>query len=78
MIKSTARSGVVVDLAHDVDLSQQDDKLHEECGVAAIPLSAFYAEQPVTNVVRLCYAKQAETIAAGLAGLVRAKAMFGA
>jgi amidophosphoribosyltransferase len=36
MIKSTARSGVVVDLAHDVDLSQPDDKLHEECGVAAI------------------------------------------
>ncbi|HVV43757.1 MAG TPA: hypothetical protein VHC72_01085, partial [Bryobacteraceae bacterium] len=29
MIKSTARSGVVVDLS-------QDDKLHEECGVAAI------------------------------------------
>jgi len=36
MIKSTARSGVVVDLARDVDLSPQDDKLHEECGVAAI------------------------------------------
>jgi N-succinyldiaminopimelate aminotransferase len=48
-----------------------------EAGVAAIPLSAFYAEQPVTNVVRLCYAKRAETIAAGLAGLVKAKALFG-
>jgi aspartate/methionine/tyrosine aminotransferase len=48
-----------------------------EAGVAAIPLSAFYAEQPVTNVVRLCYAKQPETIAAGLAGLVKAKALFG-
>jgi amidophosphoribosyltransferase len=35
MIKSTARSGVVVDLSQEVVLSG-DDKLHEECGVAAI------------------------------------------
>ena len=47
-----------------------------EAGVAAIPLSAFYAEAPVTNVIRLCYAKQAETIAAGIDGLARAKALF--
>lgn len=48
----------------------------EECGVAAIPLSAFFAEAPVTNVVRLCFAKKPETIAAGVAGLARAKALF--
>jgi aspartate/methionine/tyrosine aminotransferase len=48
----------------------------EECGVAAIPLSAFYAEAPVTNVVRLCFAKKPETIAKGVAGLARARALF--
>ena len=48
----------------------------EECGVAAIPLSAFYAEAPVTNVVRLCFAKKPETIAKGVAGLAMARALF--
>ena len=48
-----------------------------EAGVAAIPLSAFYAEDPVTNVIRLCYAKKAETIEAGIAALERARALFG-
>lgn len=49
-----------------------------ECGVAAIPVSAFYAEKPVTNVIRLCFAKQPETIAAGVAGLARARSLMGA
>ena len=44
--------------------------------MAAIPLSAFYAEAPVTNVVRLCFAKQAETIDKGVAGLARARALL--
>jgi N-succinyldiaminopimelate aminotransferase len=48
----------------------------EECGVAAIPLSAFYAEAPVTNVVRLCFAKKPETIEKGVAGLAKARALF--
>jgi aspartate/methionine/tyrosine aminotransferase len=47
-----------------------------EAGVAAIPLSAFYAEAPVTNVIRLCYAKKPETIEAGIAALARARALF--
>lgn len=47
-----------------------------ECGVAAIPLSAFYAEAPVTNVVRLCFAKQPGTIAKGVAGLAKARTLF--
>jgi N-succinyldiaminopimelate aminotransferase len=47
-----------------------------EAGVAAIPLSAFYAENPVTNVIRLCYAKKAETIEAGVAALARARMLF--
>jgi N-succinyldiaminopimelate aminotransferase len=47
-----------------------------EAGVAAIPLSAFYAENPVTNVIRLCYAKKVETIDAGIAALARARALL--
>jgi aspartate/methionine/tyrosine aminotransferase len=33
-------------------------RLVEEGGVAAIPLSAFYGERPVTHLARLCFAKQ--------------------
>ncbi|MDF2996259.1 MAG: aminotransferase [Xanthobacteraceae bacterium] len=36
--------------------------LVEERGVAAIPLSAFYAEDPVRNVVRFCFAKHDATL----------------
>ncbi len=47
-----------------------------ECGVAAIPVSAFYAEQPVTNVIRLCFAKRVETRAAGVAALAEARRRY--
>ena len=40
--------------------------LIEEAGVATIPVSAFYVEAPVTNVVRLCFAKQDSTLDAAL------------
>jgi aspartate/methionine/tyrosine aminotransferase len=30
--------------------------------VAAIPVSAFYEDQPVSSVVRFCFAKKDETI----------------
>ena len=33
-----------------------------EEGVAAIPVSAFYAETPVRSIVRLCFAKQDRTL----------------
>jgi N-succinyldiaminopimelate aminotransferase len=52
------------------------DRAVRECGVAAIPVSAFYAEDPVASVVRLCFAKREETIAAGLAGLEKARRLF--
>ena len=47
-----------------------------EAGVAAIPVSAFYAEAPVTSVVRLCFAKKAETLEAGIERLGKARALF--
>jgi N-succinyldiaminopimelate aminotransferase len=46
-------------------------KLIETCGVAAIPVSAFYAENHVRNVVRFCFAKHDATLDAGLARLDR-------
>ncbi len=45
------------------------DRLVRAAGVAAIPVSAFYAEKPVTTIVRLCHAKNAATIDAALARL---------
>jgi aspartate/methionine/tyrosine aminotransferase len=52
------------------------DHAVRECGVAAVPVSAFYAEEPVTSVVRLCFAKREETLAKGIEGLARARAHF--
>jgi N-succinyldiaminopimelate aminotransferase len=58
-------------------LGETDDlefckRLVTEHGVAAIPVSAFYAEHPVRNVVRLCFSKNDQTLDAGLERLARA------
>jgi aspartate/methionine/tyrosine aminotransferase len=45
----------------------------ENAGVAVIPLSAFAEQQPVRNLVRLCFGKKDETIDAGVAAMARAK-----
>lgn len=37
-------------------------RLVEEARVASIPVSAFYAEESVTSVVRFCFAKRFETL----------------
>jgi aspartate/methionine/tyrosine aminotransferase len=60
-------------------LGESDDvafckRLVREHGVAAIPVSAFYADRAVRNVVRFCFAKKQATLDAALerlAGLVR-------
>lgn len=41
----------------------------ERAGVAVIPLSAFYEEQPARHLVRLCFAKRDGTIDAGLGAM---------
>ena len=43
--------------------------LIEHAGVAAIPLSAFYAEPPKRPLIRFCFAKQDETLTRALARL---------
>lgn len=47
------------------------DWLVREAGVASIPVSAFYAEAPVTNIVRLCFAKADATLDAALERMAR-------
>ncbi|TVR06407.1 MAG: aminotransferase [Salinarimonadaceae bacterium] len=63
----------------NIDTGGEDDvafcrRLVNEHGVAAIPVSAFYADAAVRNVVRFCFAKRDETLDAALerlAGVVR-------
>ncbi len=38
------------------------DRMAREGGVVTIPMSVFYADAPITNMVRLCYAKNDETL----------------
>ncbi|MEO8813185.1 MAG: aminotransferase [Caulobacteraceae bacterium] len=45
----------------------------KDAGVAAIPVSAFYEENPVTSVIRLCFAKRDETLDEGARRLGRAR-----
>jgi len=45
----------------------------EQAGVAVIPLSPFFETDPVTTMVRLCFAKQDPTIDAGLEALAKAR-----
>jgi aspartate/methionine/tyrosine aminotransferase len=51
-------------------------KLVEEFGVATIPVSAFYAEEPVTNVIRFCFAKKDATIDGALERLEGLRALL--
>jgi len=55
------------------DLSEADfcKWLTTEIGVAAIPLSAFYADGFDQRVVRFCYAKKDETLKLALGRLAR-------
>jgi aspartate/methionine/tyrosine aminotransferase len=45
----------------------------KEAGVAAIPVSAFYEEAPVTSIIRLCFSKRDETLDEGVRRLAKAR-----
>ena len=45
----------------------------KSAGVAAIPVSALYEQDPVTHIVRLCLAKRDETLDAGIERLAKAR-----
>jgi len=45
----------------------------ERAGVAVVPLSAFAEQDPPRTLVRLCFGKKDETIAAGVAAMAKAR-----
>jgi N-succinyldiaminopimelate aminotransferase len=69
----------------NVDLSSIDglddvsftNRLVREYGVASIPVSAFYAENPNRSTVRFCFAKMDSTLDEGLSRLSRAARALG-
>jgi aspartate/methionine/tyrosine aminotransferase len=74
VIPSQGTYFVNIDIA---PLGETDDvafcrRLVMDHGVAAIPVSAFYAQGAVKNVVRFCFAKKDETLDAGLERLAKA------
>jgi aspartate/methionine/tyrosine aminotransferase len=74
VIPSQGTYFVNIDIA---PLGETDDvafcrRLVTEHGVAAIPVSAFYAEGAVKSVVRFCFAKKDSTLDAGLERLAKA------
>ncbi|HEY6049405.1 MAG TPA: aminotransferase [Sphingomicrobium sp.] len=48
----------------------------ERAGVAVVPLSAFAEQHPPRHLVRLCFGKKDETIAAGVAAMAKAKELL--
>ncbi len=65
-----AASGIAAD---DVTFAERAVR---EAGVAVIPVSSFYAEDPATNVIRLCFAKQRNTLDRGIEGLRKARELL--
>ena len=61
-----AASGIALD-----DVTVADRLL--DAGVATIPVSAFYAEDPVTSTLRLCFAKRNEVLDSAIAKLAAAR-----
>lgn len=50
------------------------ERIIDEAGVAAIPISAFYPAQPVTHLVRLCFSKADEVLDQAVARLAAFRA----
>ncbi|MFM7402836.1 MAG: aminotransferase [Erythrobacter sp.] len=79
-LPSAATYFVTVDLAASgITLTDTDfcAAIIDQAGVAAIPVSAFYASEPATHLVRFCFAKERATLEAALAGLTEAMATPG-
>lgn len=70
---------LTIDLAAsgiDADDAAFCERAVREAGIAAIPLSVFYAEDPVKNVIRLCFAKTDDILDEGLSRLRQARELF--
>ncbi|KMS53842.1 aminotransferase [Sphingobium cupriresistens] len=53
------------------------NRIIDEAGVAAIPISAFYPADPVTHLVRLCFSKTNQTLDQAIARLSAFRATLG-
>lgn len=74
MLPSSATWFISADLTAsglDVDDVTFCERIVPEAGVVGIPVSSFYAENPVTNVVRFCFCKSDATLDAGIERLAR-------
>jgi aspartate/methionine/tyrosine aminotransferase len=77
VLASQATYFLTVDLtASGIELDDRSFALRSvaEHGVAAIPVSALYAKDPATNILRLCFAKADETLDAAVERLAAARA----
>jgi aspartate/methionine/tyrosine aminotransferase len=52
------------------------ERLVAEFGVETIPVSAFYADDLVSDIVRLCFAKQDVTLDAAIERMTKAHALL--
>jgi len=52
------------------------ERLVEEAGIAAIPISAFYAHAPVAHLVRLCFAKADDVLDTAIERMDAARTVF--
>ncbi len=70
---------VNVDLSAVTDLDDTSftEKLVRDFGVASIPVSAFYAQDPNRSTVRFCFAKADRTLDEGLSRIRNAAKAFG-
>ncbi len=76
VLSSEASYFLCVDLAESgigVDDMRFCETAVREAGVAAIPLSAFFEQDPVRNVIRLCFAKKMATLDEALTRLAMAR-----
>jgi len=67
---------LTIDLAASgIELDDRSFALHgvHKAGIASIPVSALYEADPVTTILRLCFAKKDETLDGGIARMARAR-----
>ena len=67
---------LTIDLAASgIELDDRSFALHgvHKAGIASIPVSALFEADPVTTILRLCFAKTDETLDGGIARLARAR-----
>ncbi|OAN60169.1 aminotransferase [Sphingomonas sp. TDK1] len=80
VLPSAATYFLSVDLAASglsLDDATFSARLVDEAKVATIPVSAFYAEDPVTNVVRFCFVKEDAVLDEAIARVTQWRAELG-